>query len=73
MGYYTNFEIRALEDPNEAFDAFLEDLADEADMDEIAYGYTSSVKWYDFDKDALKVSLKIRTFIRNRGRRRRIR
>lgn len=58
MGYYTNFEIRAIEDPNEAFDAFLQDLADEADMDEISFGYVSSVKWYDCDKDALKVSLK---------------
>lgn len=56
MGYYTNYEIIAIEDPNEEFDDFLWDLADYTDYKELQEGYATSIKWYDWKEDSIEIS-----------------
>lgn len=38
MGYYTNYHITSIEDPNNEFNSFPQELADVANEDELAYG-----------------------------------
>lgn len=55
MGYYTNYHITSIEDPNNEFNSFLQELADIVNEDELAYGSYYG-KWYDWQEDTLKVS-----------------
>lgn len=56
MGYYTNYEIIAIEDPNEEFDDFLWDLADYTDIHELNHGYATCVTWYNCQEDSIEIS-----------------
>lgn len=57
MGYYTNFEIEAIDDPKSQIMSLLQSLAGISGYRELESGYASSIKWYDCVENCKKASL----------------